>query len=63
MTEQHPWVALLGWFPPIYLVGLFANHNKAWVHDNWLLGFMGGNTPIFWWPTRLYQYQKRRMAR
>ena len=55
---NKPWVALLGWFPPVYVVGLFANKDKYWVQDTWL-GWMGGNTPIFWWPTRLYQERKR----
>lgn len=59
MTDERPWIALLGWFPPIYLVGLFAHHNKPWVFTS---GWLGGNTPIFWWPTRLYRHQQRRLT-
>lgn len=59
MMVERPWVALLGWIPPVYVAGLFANTNKYWVQDPWLFGFMGGNTPIWWWPTRLYQERKR----
>lgn len=59
MTPRHPWIALLGWFPPVYFVGLFVNHDKPWVHHDWLFGVLGGNTPIFWWPTRLYRHLKR----
>jgi len=58
MSDERPWIALLGWFPPIYLVGLFVHSGKPWVHSDWLFD-LGGNTPIFWWPTRLYRYQKR----
>lgn len=55
---SRPWFALLGWFPPAYIIGLFVNARKPWVHSDW--GFdIGGNTPIFWWPTRLYRHRQR----
>ena len=25
MTDKHPWVALLGWFPLIYVFGVVRN--------------------------------------
>lgn len=62
LTERHPWIALLGWLPPVYVVGLFANSKKPWVHSDWLFD-IGGNTPIFWWPTRLYKHRKWRRSR
>ncbi len=62
LTERHPWIALLGWLPPVYLVGLFANSRKPWVHSDWLFD-IGGNTPIFWWPTRLYRHRKWQRSR
>ncbi|MDO3312488.1 Uncharacterised protein [Mycobacteroides abscessus subsp. abscessus] len=62
LTERHPWIALLGWLPPVYVVGLFANSKKPWVHGDWLFD-IGGNTPIFWWPTRLYKHRKWQRSR
>mgnify|MGYP006999769468 CR=1 FL=1 len=56
--QKRPWIALLGWLPPIYVWGLFAHRNKPWGHSDFLFD-LGGNTPIFWWPTRLYRHHQR----
>lgn len=62
ITERHPWIALLGWFPPVYVVGLFANRKKPWVHREILFDF-GTYVPVFWWPTRLYKHRKWQRSR
>lgn len=55
---KRPWIALLGWFPPIYLGGLIRNWGKPWC--TWDGGFfpISSPLPVFWWPTKLYQHRK-----
>lgn len=62
LTERHPWIALLGWFPPVYVAGLFASSKKPWVNRDFFFG-LDDNTPTFWRPTRLYKHRKWQRSR
>ena len=44
LTEKHPWTALLGWLPPIYLIGLIRNIGEPWC--TWDGGFASMSLPI-----------------
>jgi hypothetical protein len=66
MTDKHPWVALLGWFPLIYPFGVIRNWDKQWCIADGGFVPISTNIPVFWWPTRLYkhkQYEKQRYSR
>ena len=58
MTYKHPWVALLGWFPPVYLFGIVRHWDKPWCSSDtgWIPNPV--SFPVFWWPTKLYQRRK-----
>jgi hypothetical protein len=56
-ANKHACVALLGWFPPVYLLGIIRYWGKGWATDGgWV---MDSPLPVFWWPTRLYRARKR----
>jgi hypothetical protein len=63
LTERHPWIALLGWFPPFYLSGIIRHWDKGWVKSQIEIfpsAEVESNFSIFWWPIRLYKEQKRK---
>jgi hypothetical protein len=54
MIYRHPWIALLGWFPIIYPLGVIRNWDKPWCNDGGFFG-IALSFPVFWWPTKLYR--------
>jgi hypothetical protein len=59
MTRKHPWLALLGFFPVFYVLGVVRFWGKPWC--TWDGGFFPISSPLptLWWPVKLYQYRKR----
>lgn len=55
MTDKHPWVALLGWFPLIYPFGVVRHWGKPWCTMDGGLMPISSPHPVLWWPTKLYQ--------
>lgn len=60
LLRRWPKLALVGWFPLIYVLGLIrllgtedAKYQAS--------GFMPvlNSVPVLWWPKRLYEYYKR----
>ncbi|HYG83271.1 MAG TPA: hypothetical protein VD907_00135 [Verrucomicrobiae bacterium] len=60
MTDRHPWIVLLGFFPPIYVLGVIRYWGRSWCM--WDGGFFPISSPLptLWWPIRMYQYKKLR---
>jgi hypothetical protein len=56
MTYERPWLALLGWLPPIYLLGIVRHWGKPWCTTDRIVLTLP--TPVLWWPTRLYKHQR-----
>lgn len=56
MLIRHPWIALLGFFPPVYLVGVIRTWNRpeydVAVFEFFFLEVTG--SACFWWPINLF---------
>jgi len=59
---KHPWIALLGWFPPAYLIGLIRTWGQpeyqVTLIDLFDIGVTAGLASL-WWPSRLYSRLRR----
>lgn len=54
--DRHPGLALLGWFPPVYLLGIIRCWGQPWCtsyYGDWIS--IENPWPALWWPTRLYR--------
>lgn len=58
VVQKHPWVALLGWLPPVYIIGFIRCFGKTWctTTNDWFLA--SSPHPILWWPHCLYTAAK-----
>lgn len=62
---KHPWIALLGWFPPAYLIGLI----RLWGNSDYdvvvadLFDLAVTVPGFFWWPSNLFRRLRRDRAR
>jgi hypothetical protein len=58
---RHPWIALLGWFPPVWLAGLV----RLWGNDDYdvvvadLFDLAVTVSAVPWWPLNLYGRLRR----
>ena len=59
LLNRHPALALLGWFPPVYLVGIIRNWGKPWCNNQrgWIPNPFG-KLDAFVWPNKLYERKK-----
>jgi hypothetical protein len=65
LLMKHPWIALLGWFPPAYLIGLI----RTWGNSDYdvvvcdLFDLTVTVPGFFWWPLNLFGRLRRDKAR
>lgn len=61
LLARHPWVALLGWFPPVYLIGLIRTWGRpgydVTLIDLFDIGVSMPSSP--WWPCVLFSRLRR----
>lgn len=65
MLDKHPWIALLGWLPPVYLIGLIrviGNDDYDVVVGD-LFDLAVTIPAIPWWPQNLYNRKRREKER
>lgn len=66
LLMEHPWIALLGWFPPAYLIGLirtWGNSDYDVVAFEVFFGMAVTVPGFFWWPLNLFNRLRRDKAR
>jgi hypothetical protein len=61
LISRHPWVALLGWFPPIYIIGVIRTWGRpeyeVTLIDLFDIGVTAPAAP--WWPLHLFNHKRR----
>jgi hypothetical protein len=63
---KHPWIALLGWFPPAWLIGLirlWGNSDYDVVVFEVFFGMEVTVPAVPWWPSNLFRRLRRDRAR
>jgi hypothetical protein len=61
ILREHPWVALLGLFPPFYLIGVIRTWGKP-EYDVTLVDLIDVGISMSaapWWPINLYRRMRR----
>ena len=61
LLRRHPWIALLGWFPPVYLAGVIRTWGQPEYEVTLIDLFdIGVTVPAApWWPLSLFNRMRR----